>query len=138
MKHLITALLGCALCVCVLGQGRVTVVANGKKVNFPDVQPVFFGDRIMVPLRTVFEIFDAKVKWDGSSRTVTITGTKTIVLKLGQPMATVDGENVVLDTTAKLVEGGRVVVPLRFLAESLDSGVAWRSEERLITITPHR
>jgi hypothetical protein len=60
------------------------------------------------------------------------------VLVLGKALAVVDGENIVLDTTPKLIEGGRVVVPLRFLAESLDSGVVWRSEERLITITSHK
>src|SRR5687768_3770351 len=133
------AMLALALCLTALspGQGRVTVVADGKRVVFPDVQPVFFGDRVMVPLRTVFEVFNAQVRWDGSARTVTITrAEKTIVLQLGEAKAVVNGENVVMDTTPKLVEG-RVVVPLRFLAESLDSGVVWRPEERLITITPH-
>ncbi len=139
MKGLLCTLLASLmLAQVVAAQERVTVVADGKRVMFPDVQPVFFGDRILVPLRTVFEMFEAKVVWHGPSRTVTITGkSKTIVMTLGEPKAVVNGENVVMDTTPKLVEG-RIVVPLRFLAESLDSGVVWRSEERLITITPHR
>lgn len=43
---------------------------NGTALNF-DVPPVVVNDRIMVPIRTVFEAMGAKVSWEQTNMTAT-------------------------------------------------------------------
>ena len=96
------------------------------------------GERVLVPLRGVFEKMGARVQWKADEREVVVsTGDKRIELKLGSATAKVNGEDLAMDTEA-LLTNGRTMVPLRFVAESLGAGVTWRANERRVTITPHR
>ncbi len=62
---------------------------------------------------------------------------KRILLKVGDLNAEVAGQPVTLDVPPQLV-GGRTLVPLRFLVESLGAQVAWDAAARRITITAGR
>lgn len=79
----------------------------------------------MVPFRTIFEKLGLKVAWDQS--TSKVTGTKeglTIILRVGNLNATVNGETKTLLVAPKNVKGS-VFIPLRFVAENAGRDVVW-------------
>jgi len=101
-----------------------SVVLNGRNLNF-DVPPITIQGRTLVPLRAIFEALGAKVGWD--AETNTITGTKdniNIMLKANSTEGFVNGNKIVLDVPATVVDG-RTLVPIRFIAESLGAKVNW-------------
>lgn len=111
---------------------RATV--DGNFVTFPDVQPMMMNNRVMVPIRGVFEQMSADVAWDSMTRRVMAQrGTDTIILPIGSILATVNGREIRLDTPA-IMRGGRVMVPLRFLSESLSATVDWNEQGRTVSI----
>lgn len=113
----------------------VRVQVDGSPVNFSGTTPRVVGQRVLVPLRGVFEEMGAFVSWDGATQTVSAThGDKDVRLQIGQRRAMVEGELVNLDVPAQLV-GGRTMVPLRFISEALGAGVDWNEGERLVMIT---
>lgn len=112
----------------------IKVLLEGKELSF-DVSPQVIEGRTLLPLRGIFEALGLEVGWDEATKT--ITGTKEgkeIVLKLGSKDAKVNGEHKLLDVPAKVVNG-RTLVPVRFIAESLDMNVVWDQNERTILIT---
>lgn len=58
----------------------------------------------------------------------------TIRLVVGQTTATVDGKDQTLDV-APFIVGGRTLVPLRFVAETMGLQVGWNPDTRTITLT---
>jgi hypothetical protein len=112
----------------------IKVTVNGKLVNFSGTTPMMAGSRILVPMRGVFEMLGAGVRWDGATRTVhASSGSTTIALALGKNEATVNGKTVTLDQPAMSVEG-RTMVPLRFLSQALGAKVDWLAADRTVAI----
>lgn len=104
-------------------------------VSMPDVQPVMINNRVMVPVRGVFEHMEAQVDWNATSQIVTAThGTHSIQLPINSYSATVDGRSVSLDSPA-VIFGGRTLVPLRFISEAMGADVKWDAPERFVKIT---
>jgi hypothetical protein len=115
--------------------GDIIVIANGFRVQFPDQTPIMMGNRVMVPVRGVFEHLHAFVRWMPRERRVVATRFEDrIELRLGVPLAVMNGENRVMDQPPVLFRN-RTMVPLRFLSESLGASVVWRPEERTVIIT---
>lgn len=114
-----------------LGKKEIQVFVNGLRPNF-DVPPVIENGRTLVPIRRVAEALGATVDWkDG---TVMIRkGGKTVVLRIGDPSAEVDGRQVSLDVPAKL-SGGRTLVPLRFVGEAFGMAVDYR--DGIVSVHP--
>ena len=96
------------LCICIMAFSICACAANEVKVLLDDgymsftdsngniVNPEITNDRTMVPLRKIFEALDAKVDWDGATRTVTAT-------KNGRSVKlTIDSK------TAYIVENGKL------------------------------
>src|ERR1700761_6662805 len=52
-------------------QQDVRVVVDGERVRFHGQPPVEVDDRVLVPLRGVFESLGAEVDWNPESQTVT-------------------------------------------------------------------
>ncbi|SCG84344.1 copper amine oxidase domain-containing protein [Proteiniborus sp. DW1] len=118
----------------IYASGDIKVLLEGKELSF-DVPPQIIEGRTLLPLRAIFEALGLEVGWDDATKT--ITGTvegKEIVLKLDSKDAKINGEHKTLDVPAKVVNG-RTLVPVRFIAESLDMNVVWNQNERTILIT---
>lgn len=112
----------------------IKVVINGQALS-TDVAPVMIQGRTMVPLRAIFEGLGADVKWDGDTGKITgIKDSTVIVLYIGNNLAIVNGEPVKLDVPATLI-GGRIMVPARFIAESLGADVVWDGNTRTVNIS---
>jgi peroxiredoxin len=82
--------------------------------------PIWIGENLMVRARETFGPMGADVKWDPVNRTVTL------ILENQQIAMTVDRKSVVLNgqpasitSHAPMIINGRVMVPLRFTADSL-------------------
>lgn len=119
-------------CVSMAQDIRTTV--NGELVNFPDVQPMMVNNHVMVPVRGVFEHMNATLDWVESTRTITAMHKgDTIKLQLNYKDALINGKPIPIDTPAIMV-GGRVLVPLRFLGEAMNSSVEWLGDTRTVEI----
>jgi hypothetical protein len=97
-----------------------SVVIDGAPVTF-DQPAIEQAGRIFVPLRGVFERLGASVVFAGGQINAT-SGTHTIGLHVGEPTAVIDGVSQALESPPILV-GGRVLVPLRFIANALGASV---------------
>jgi len=115
-------------------QGAVRVFVDGDQVLF-DQPPITQGGRVLVPLRGIFEKMGAVVEWNAGTRTVRAArGTTLVELQIGSRIARVDGRAVTLDVPPMVV-GGRTLVPLRFISESLGATVDYRAESRTVLIS---
>lgn len=112
----------------------ITVQINGHKFD-SDVAPQIKQDRLLLPMRLIFEALGAQVNWDAGNRTVTANkGDSTIILAVGSPFAKVNGVVITLDTPA-IIEQNRTLVPVRFVAESMGSHVQWDGPARTVFIS---
>ncbi|HLK16528.1 MAG TPA: copper amine oxidase N-terminal domain-containing protein [Fimbriimonadaceae bacterium] len=115
-----------------------TVLVDGRPVEFPDMQPRFLNDRVMVPLRGVFEQMHANVIWNPQTEKIMCVGdNSTVELRLGDNEARVDGQKIMFDAPATLSHG-RTLVPLRFLAQSLGARVRWDNDTQTVRIETPR
>lgn len=115
---------------------EANVQLNGETLDFTDsngqkVNAQIINNRTMVPLRKIFEVLGCEIEWEESTKTVTATKDNTkIVLQINNNIATktVNGveEKLTLDTAPVLLNN-RTLVPLRFVAESLDKQVGWEA-----------
>lgn len=118
----------------VVGQGSVRVFVDGDQVIF-DQPPIVIGSRVLVPLRGIFEKMGATVVWLPDTRTVRAQrGTTSVELQIGSTTARVNGNPVPLDVPVQIV-GGRTLVPLRFISESLGASVLYDPAARTVQIT---
>lgn len=121
----------------VQAENDIIIQINGQKFE-SDVAPQIQQDRMLLPMRLIFEALGAQVDWNAAYRTVTAgKGSTTISLAIGSSFAKVNGQVKTLDTPAVIVEN-RTLVPVRFVAESLGCNVQWDGVTRTayINITP--
>ena len=112
----------------------INATVNGDRVDFVDVQPRMLNNRVMVPVRGVFEHMKVTLEWDANSRSVLAKrGTNDIQLPIGQYNAIVNGDPFRMDTPASIING-RTMVPLRFLSEALGATVEWIAASRTVEI----
>ena len=120
-----------------LGDITIDTFVNGTPVDYEkydNVKPVIENDRTVVPVRAITESIGAEVSWDEDTRTVTVTKGDTVIkMVIDSAEAYVNGEKVDPDADAHIVDG-RTIVPLRFVAESLNLNVTWDDASRTVII----
>lgn len=111
----------------------ISVYVDGVKLN-PLQPPTMTKGRTMLPMRAIFEAFDAKILWNQKTSTVTaIRDDITIVLKIGAKTATVNQQKVTLDVPAQNLKG-TTMVPVRFVSETLGAQVLWNQSTQTVNI----
>ena len=100
-----------------------------------DAAPELKDNRMMVPLRVISEHLGARVLWKGKEA-VLAKGNKTITLRPNSGTAVVNGAEVRLDAEP-YVTSGRVMVPLRFVAEVFDCEVRFENQTVTVTTKPY-
>ena len=99
-----------------------------------DVSPYILNDRMMVPIRIISELLGAEVLWNQQTQAVTINkDDKNISLKINSDVATVNGEDINLDSPAT-IEQSRTFVPIRFISENLGWNVEWDQNSYTVSI----
>lgn len=112
----------------------IKVTYDGSAIEF-DVEPEIVNDRVMVPMRAIFETFGAKVKWDGATETITSKKkSKTITMTIGSTEMTKNDETYTFDTAA-IIEDGRTLVPVRAISDMLGLNVNWNEDTKTVEIT---
>lgn len=125
----------------------IKVQLDGEVVDFTDengnvVNPDIINNRTMVPMRKIFEEFEMNVEWNAEERSITATNDeKKIFLAIGELEATVENiasgdsekEVITLDS-APVILNNRAMVPVRFVAESIEKKVGWDATERTVII----
>ena len=111
-------------------------VTLNQEVGYPYIQ----NDRTFVPIRVVGENLGYKVDWNQQKRVVTIKGSKTIQLPVGQSTALVNGKKVAIDPRGNVqttIRGSRTYVPLRFVSENMGAKVDYKRQagRHIINIT---
>ncbi|OEH86699.1 hypothetical protein BHU72_00015 [Desulfuribacillus stibiiarsenatis] len=112
----------------------IEVYLDGDRIQL-DVSPVTIQGRALVPMRAIFEALGAEVEWDHSTQTAKASkNTTQIILVRDQNQAWANSKQVILDVPARTING-RLMVPLRFISESLGMGVAWNDKLQRIDLT---
>ncbi|MHA6482611.1 copper amine oxidase N-terminal domain-containing protein [Paenibacillus sp. strain BS8-2] len=119
-------------------QKPIHVYVQGLEVEF-DQAPIISNGRVLVPFRQIAEEMEISVTWDQKSKRVTAQyksafKKKTVIIPVNGTTATVDNKSVKLDVPAKIVNG-RIMVPLRFLTQSLGAQVDWNNDKREVEVT---
>ncbi len=115
---------------------KITVKVNGEEI-ITDVAPIMENDRILLPMRAIFETLGCNVSYrvaDGSQFVTAFHGDRQIVLEIGKKEITVDGETKALDVAAK-IENDRTLVPVRAVSEAMDADVKWDGETNTAEVT---
>lgn len=112
----------------------IRVFIDDKLLELEDTDPIIENSRTLVPMRAIFETLGAEVDWDGTNKTAVATkdGT-TISLKIDDNIAYINDEPVELDVPAR-IKNSRTLVPVRFVAESLNADVTWDDASRAVII----
>ncbi|ATW23910.1 N-acetylmuramoyl-L-alanine amidase [Candidatus Formimonas warabiya] len=113
---------------------KVNVRVDGQSVNF-DVAPYIDSqNRTIVPLRFIGEELGYSFAWDAQTKQVAFAGDGVLIfLTIGKKEATVNGDQVLLDTAA-VTRNGRAMVPLRFIVENLGATVQYDTAKNLVNI----
>ena len=113
----------------------VISVKIGENLLQTDVDPVEINGRVLVPMRAIFEAFEADVSWDEATKTATtIRGDLEIKVTENNNVAKINGQDYILDVPATIIDG-RFVVPVRFIAENFGAKVDWLDLKRRVMIT---
>ena len=122
-----------------LAEENITVMLNGQAMDF-DVAPIIQNDRVLVPMRAIFEELHCSVDYtdiDGRQIITAKNDGNTIGLEIGSNEMTVNDKKVSLDT-APVITDDRTLVPLRAVSEALDCNVDWNGDTKTVTIAPHK
>jgi len=99
-----------------------------------DVEPIVKNERTLVPIRFIAEALKCNVNWEQIIQTAIITkGSKEIEITVGSQVVYVNDERVILDVKPEVINE-RILVPLRFVAETFECEVHWEQKEQKITI----
>ena len=114
------------------------VCVNNKYLGFSQ-HPVMESDRILVPMRFLFEQMGAEVDWNDATQTATAIsarggGENTVTFSIDNTTAYVNGAETPMDVPARLIND-QTFVPLRFLSENLGYNVEWDEETNTAIIT---
>ena len=115
---------------------KITVKVNGEEVK-TDVAPVMENDRILLPMRAIFETLGCNVSYrvtDGMQIVSACHGDKQIMLEIGKSEISINGETKPLDVAAK-IENDRTLVPVRAVSEAMDADVSWNGETNTAEVT---
>lgn len=134
MKKIITLL--CALAVTAgtaSAESNIRININGEEFKY-DTEPVVINDRVLVPMREIFESFGAEVYWEGTTKTVTaVLDGDAIMLQIDNNKLFKPGEETELDV-APIVINDRTMVPVRAVSVGLGADVEWDAESRCVNI----
>ncbi|KAF6656864.1 stalk domain-containing protein [Paenibacillus polymyxa] len=114
--------------------GDIKVIINGVTQQYTQ-SPVVSQNTTLVPLRGVFESLGAQVEWDSKAKKVTASkNDDTLTLNIGSKLAYKNSNPVQLDAATQ-IQKGQVLVPLRFVSQSLGAKVNWDQRTRTVTIS---
>ena len=120
-----------------LAEKNITVMLNGQAMDF-DVAPIIQNDRVLVPMRAIFEELHCSVDYtdiDGRQIiTAKLNENNSIGLVIGSDEMQIHNQKIKLDT-APIIVNDRTLVPLRAVSEAFDYDVNWDGDTKAVTIS---
>ena len=123
---------------------QISLYVDGNPL-YMEVPPAVVGGRTMVPLRVVSEAVGCTVDWFGEDKRIVVYspagGDPLLVMTINDRNVTVNNYNgetgvvtgeVVTIEAAPIIVGGRTMVPLRFIAETIGYAVEWDDATKTI------
>ena len=102
----------------------IKVTIDGNPIHF-DQPPMMIGNRVMVPLRAIFEALGYKLTWDDGTQTATaVKENNTITVQQGNKVIKYSGGTYNCDVAPANISG-RILVPVRAVAECSGYDVNW-------------
>ena len=139
-------LLLCSLCVFAgdnedvvvsLQIGNPIMEVNGAETEIDKgrgTEPIIRNGRTLVPIRAITEAFGGSVFWDEASQSVLLNmEDDTIKLVIDSKTAYLNSNSETLDV-APTVINGRTMLPIRFVTEGFNLGIAWDGDEQRIYV----
>ncbi|MEG2583798.1 MAG: copper amine oxidase N-terminal domain-containing protein [Oscillospiraceae bacterium] len=113
--------------------GIINLNFNGEYMYY-STKPIFVNERVMVPFRNVFSLFNMKIDWDENTQTAIGTNEfMKIEVRPNSDVAVVNGSDVLLNTGAVLIDD-RLFLPVRSISEIMESEVTWDEETQTVFI----
>lgn len=113
---------------------EIKVVLNGSELQF-DQPPIMRNDRVLVPIRAIFEALGYDVIWHDVTQTATSSnGSNTIIIQINNPNILYDQGTYVCDVSPMLVSD-RTLVPVRAVSECAGCTVDWDGASNTVIIT---
>lgn len=107
---------------------------DGREITF-DVDPYIVRGTTLVPVRGLMTPFGATFEWNPSTQTAVVhRGDTNMELTVGSPTAKVNGQVKALPVVVTNTSG-RLMLPIRFVAESFGLSVNWNSSAYAVEIT---
>ncbi len=110
---------------------------NGVEAEIDDgrgTKPVIMNGRTLTPVRAIVEAFGGTVNWNGGTQTVTLSMDHAVILLvIDSYVAYLNNEVYTLDV-APTVINDRTMLPIRFIAEGFNLGVAWEEDTQTVTL----
>ena len=96
--------------------------------------PVVVNGRTLVPIRAIVESFGGEVLWDDRTKAITLKlEDDTITLYVNKKTAQLNGKSKTLDVAPAIINE-RTFLPIRFVAEGFNLGVAWNDKSKTVSI----
>ena len=120
-----------------LAEEKIKVTLDGQAMDF-DVAPIIQNDRVLVPMRAIFEELHCSVDYtdiDGRQIiTAKLNENNSIGLVIGSDEMQIHNKKIKLDT-APIIVNDRTLVPLRAVSEAFDYDVNWDGDTKTVTIS---
>lgn len=114
----------------------INVMVFNKYIDFSSINqwPFIDNNRTLVPIRAIFEVLNCNVEWNDQNNSAVVNHDSTkIVISPNSQIAYVNGIAKKLDAPAKLIND-RIMVPLRFISESINKTVIWDDLNKTVLI----
>lgn len=122
-----------ATAVSAYAQTDIKIKINGEELEC-NPPAVVENDRLLVPMRAIFEKLKAQVNWDDETKTITAAKSEFIMLmQVGNPKMFLNNEEIELEVPPVIVDE-RAMVPARAVSEAFNIPVEWDEETREVNI----
>lgn len=96
--------------------------------------PVIVNGRTLVPIRAIIEAFNGSVSWDENTQSVFLNLNDDVIKLVIKDYTAYFNETAYSLDVAPDVIDGRTVLPIRFIAEKFNFGVAWNNDTKTVSI----
>ncbi|OPX91269.1 copper amine oxidase N-terminal domain-containing protein [Pelotomaculum sp. PtaB.Bin117] len=118
-----------------IGDSKFTV--NGKEVTM-DAAPYLKNDRTYLPVRFVAQavgITDNNIIWNEADQSVILIKDGTVVkLIIGNNTMIINGTSFSMDVAPEIVDPGRTMLPVRWVAQALGCDINWDDATQTVTV----
>ncbi|MCG9967938.1 copper amine oxidase N-terminal domain-containing protein [Pelotomaculum terephthalicicum JT] len=117
--------------------GNATYTVNGVEKTM-DVEPYIKNDRTYLPIRYAAYaagITDANIMWNEADQSVImIKGDRVVKMVIGDTTMYINGVAFTMDVAPEIVDPGRTMLPIRYVAQALGCEVTWDEATQTVTI----